>query len=78
MIDTNQIYEKLMTLLDKNHVEYKLFSHKEALSYEELAEVQKETRFFGSEMKCLVLKADEKLITTRLKSEIERFHALRS
>lgn len=54
-----QIYEKLISLLDNNNVEYKLFSHKEALTYEELSEVQKETGFFGTEMKCMVLKAGE-------------------
>lgn len=60
MPDPNKIYEKLTSLLDNNNVEYKLFSHKEALTYEELAEVQKETGFFGTEMKCMVLKAGEK------------------
>jgi len=62
MIDTNSVYEKLISLLDFNKVEYKLFSHKEALTWEELAEVQKETGFFGTEIKCMVLRAGEKLI----------------
>ncbi len=54
-----ETYNKLISILDNNHVEYKLFSHKEALTWEELAEVQKETGFFGTEMKCMVLKADD-------------------
>ncbi len=62
MIDSNIVYEKLISLLNLNKVDYKLFSHKEALTWEELAEVQKETGFFGIETKCMVLKAGEKLI----------------
>jgi Ala-tRNA(Pro) deacylase len=62
MIDPNSVYENLINLLDLNKVEYKLFSHKEALTWEELAQVQKETGFFGTETKCMVLKAGEKLI----------------
>ena len=58
MIDQNQIYEKIIQILD-NKVEYKLFSHQEALTYEDLAKVQKETGFIGTEMKCLVLKAND-------------------
>jgi len=54
-----ETYSKLINILDNNHAEYKLFSHKEALTWEELAEVQKETGFFGTEMKCMVLKADD-------------------
>ncbi|HBB02593.1 MAG: YbaK/prolyl-tRNA synthetase associated region [Candidatus Peregrinibacteria bacterium GW2011_GWF2_38_29] len=62
MVDPNIVYEKLINLLDNNHVEYKLFSHREALTWEDLAAVQKETGFFGTEMKCMVLKAGEELI----------------
>lgn len=62
MIDTNAVYEKLINLLDSNQVEYKLFTHREALTWEELEAVQKETGFFGTEMKCMVLKVGEKLI----------------
>ena len=50
MTDQNNIYQKIINLLDENRVEYKLFSHKEALSYEELAEVQKEAGFIGTEV----------------------------
>ncbi|MFZ2189487.1 MAG: YbaK/EbsC family protein [Candidatus Magasanikiibacteriota bacterium] len=59
MIDQNQIYEKIIKILDDSQVEYKLFSHQEALTYEDLAKVQKETGFIGAEMKCLVLKAND-------------------
>ncbi|OGY81390.1 MAG: hypothetical protein A3F54_01915 [Candidatus Kerfeldbacteria bacterium RIFCSPHIGHO2_12_FULL_48_17] len=62
MITSNTLYEKIIGLLADNHVDYKLFSHKEALTYEDLAAVQKETGFFGTEMKCMVLKAGEKII----------------
>ncbi|TAK96389.1 YbaK/EbsC family protein [Patescibacteria group bacterium] len=62
MVDSNSAYEKLISLLDSNQVKYKLFSHKEALTWEDLAEVQKETGFFGSEMKCMVLKDDDEFI----------------
>lgn len=62
MIDTNIVYDKLINLLDSNQVEYKLFSHREALTWEELEIVQKETGFFGTEMKCMVLKAGDKFI----------------
>ncbi len=62
MIDPHIVYEKLINLLDDNKVAYKLFSHKEAFTYEELAEVQKETGFFGTEMKCVVLKVDDAFI----------------
>ncbi len=62
MVDQNEIYEKLIKLLDTAQVEYKLFNHREALTYDELAEVQKEAGFTGTEMKCLVLKCDDKFI----------------
>lgn len=62
MANSNSIYEKIITLLDNNHVEYKLFSHKEALTWEELADVQKEAGFYGTEMKCMVLKAGSNII----------------
>lgn len=62
MINPENIYKKLISLLNDNQVEYKLYSHRVALNYEELAEVQKETGFIGTEMKCLVLKAGDKMI----------------
>lgn len=62
MVNPNTVYENLIQLLDNNDVEYKLFSHKEALTWQELEQVQKETGFFGTEMKCMVLKTDDKLI----------------
>lgn len=78
MIDPNSVYEKLINLLDSNHVEYKLFSHKEALTYDELAEVQKETGFFGTEMKCMVLKAgDELIVYVTLQGKRVNFSAIK-
>jgi len=62
MVDANTIYKKLIGLLDSNQVDYKLFTHREALTYETLAEVQKEAGFFGTEMKCMVLKVGDKFI----------------
>jgi Ala-tRNA(Pro) deacylase len=62
MPDPNTACKKLINLLNTNKVDYKLFSHKEALTWEELEAVQKETGFFGTEMKCMVLKAGERLI----------------
>lgn len=60
--DSDDVYKKLMSLLDTNGVEYKLFNHRSALTYEDLAKVQKEIGFFGTEGKCMVLKVDEKFI----------------
>ena len=62
MTDPSSACGKLINLLDSNHVEYRLFSHREALTWEELADAQKEVGFFGTEMKCMVLKAGDKLI----------------
>ncbi len=62
MIDPNTIHDQLIDLLDANQVEYRLFSHSPALTYEDLAAVQKSTGFFGTEAKCMVLKVDDKFI----------------
>ncbi len=62
MVDPNRAAEKLINLLDNHQVDYTLFSHREALTYDELTAVQKETGFFGTEMKCMVLKAGEQMI----------------
>lgn len=62
MTDSNTIYETLINMLNTHKVEYKLFSHREAFTWEELSAVQKETGFFGTEMKCMVLKAGETFI----------------
>lgn len=58
MPDPLENYHKLIQILDANKVEYKLFEHQAALTYEDLAQVQKETGFFGTEGKCMVLKVD--------------------
>lgn len=62
MVDPKAIHDRLINLLDTNQVEYKLFSHPAALTYEDLAEAQKSTGFFGTEAKCMVLKADDQFI----------------
>lgn len=62
MVDPKKIYPELIRLLDENDVEYKLFSHRPALTYEDLAEVQKEVGFIGKEGKCLVLKVGDEFI----------------
>jgi hypothetical protein len=62
MIDPNKVFDNIISLLNQYTVEYKSFSHREALTWGELEAVQKETGFFGTEMKCMVLKAGDKLI----------------
>lgn len=62
MTSPEDIYHNIIRLLDENQVSYKLFTHRSALSYEDLAEVQQEAGFFGTEGKCMVLKLDEKFI----------------
>lgn len=47
MVNPEDAYLNIIKLLSENKVEYKLFSHKTALTYEDLAKVQKETGFFG-------------------------------
>lgn len=62
MVNSKKAYLNLMRLLNENKVGYKLFTHKAALTYEDLAQVQKETGFFGTEGKCLVIKSGEKFM----------------
>ena len=62
MINPQETFQKLIDLLDDNHVVYKLYSHKKALTWEDLKKAQEETGFWGTETKCLVLKVDNKLI----------------
>lgn len=57
-----EIYNKIISLLDESGAEYKLFNHRAAYSYEDLEKVQKEAGFFGTEGKCMVLKADNRFI----------------
>jgi hypothetical protein len=62
MVDQNAIYQNIIDILDQNHAEYKLFHHRPALTYEDLALAQKDAGFIGTEGKCLVLKADDNFI----------------
>lgn len=57
MVNQQEVYQKIIKLLGDSGAEYKLFEHRAALTYQELEAVQKETGFFGTEGKCLVLKA---------------------
>lgn len=62
MVNPEEAYLKIVQLLNENGVGYKLFNHQVALTFEDLAKVQKETGFTGSEGKCLVLKVGDKFI----------------
>lgn len=62
MVNQREVYQRLIDLLDKNQVEYKLFSHRAALTYEDLLEVQKETGFSGTEGKCMIVKLEDRFI----------------
>jgi len=61
-MEAREIFQEVINLLAANHADYKLFSHRSALTYDDLAAVQKETGFFGTEGKCLVLKVDNRFI----------------
>lgn len=61
-MEAQEIFQKLINLLDTSQADYKLYSHRSALTYDDLAAVQKEAGFFGTEGKCLVLKANDKFI----------------
>jgi len=60
MVNPEKIYSDIIQTMDDAHADYKLFSHRKALSYDELGEIQKEVGFIGSEGKCLVLKGNDK------------------
>lgn len=62
MINAEEVKNTIVSMLDKNGVEYKIFQHKPIFSYEEAEEAKKETGFFGTEGKSLVLKTDDTFI----------------
>lgn len=62
MYDPQTACNNILTLLDQNEVEYKLYQHKPILSYEDAEEVRKEVGYTGTEGKCLVLKTDDTFI----------------
>lgn len=62
MVNSQAIYEHILQLLDANDVGYKLFAHRAALTYEDLAAVQLEAGFIGTEGKCMVMKADNRFV----------------
>jgi Ala-tRNA(Pro) deacylase len=62
MPDKEKIYSNILGLLTNAGVEYKLFEHRQVLSYQEIQEVQKECGWVGTEAKCLVLKTGEAFV----------------
>ena len=58
MINQEPCYKNLISILDANDADYKLFEHRVALTYEDLQAVQKEAGFVGTEGKCMVLKSE--------------------
>lgn len=62
MIEPESIFKAIIEILNINKGDYKLFTHRPALSYNELLAVQKETGFVGTEGKCLVIKVDYRFV----------------
>lgn len=62
MINSEEVKNKIVSILDQNEVAYKIFQHKPIFSYEEAEEVKKESGFTGTEGKSLVLKIDDDFI----------------
>jgi len=62
MINPINIKNTIISLLDKEQIDYKLFEHKPVLSYEDSVEVQREAGYEGTEGKSLVLKTDDTFI----------------
>ncbi len=58
MIQREEIYNHIIQLLNASGAEYHVFEHRAALTYEDLALVQAEAGFVGSEGKCLVMKTE--------------------
>jgi Ala-tRNA(Pro) deacylase len=58
MVDKGQIYKNIVQALTDAGAEFKVFEHRAALTYEDLAAVQQEAGFVGAEGKCLVVKSD--------------------
>jgi len=58
MITKESAYNNIIQLLQSSNAVYKSFTHRSALTYEDLLAVQKETGFFGTEGKCMVLKTE--------------------
>jgi len=71
-------YNRIIELLDQNQVEYKLFSHREALTWDDLEKVQKETGFSGTELKCMAIKGGKDIIViVSLTSKKLNFQAIK-
>lgn len=62
MVPREEVYRHIIQLLNASGAEYHLFEHRAALTYEDLALVQAEAGFVGTEGKCLVMKAEDAFI----------------
>ncbi len=79
MVNKDEIYNKIIGLLKNSNVEYRIFEHKKALSYQDLAEVQKEAGFVGTEGKCLILKVgDDFIVYITIQGKKVNFDAIKT
>lgn len=58
MSESGRAYENVLKVLDEHGVDYRLFHHRPIRTYEDSRAVQDEAGFFGTEGKCVVLRAD--------------------
>ena len=59
MIDSEAVYKNIIALIESVSADYKLFTHRIALTYDDLEQVKQEAGFFGTEGKCMVLKSEQ-------------------
>lgn len=62
MINSEEVKNKMISMLDSSRVEYKLFQHQPVFSYEDAEKAAQETGYIGTEGKSLVMKADDSFI----------------
>ena len=62
MIDSKTAYKNIIALIESARSDYKLFTHRAALSYDDLEQVKTEAGFVGTEGKCMVLKSENGFI----------------
>ncbi len=58
----HEIADRIIGILDSAGAEYKLYEHRQVLTYDDIAEVAKETGWEGTEMKNLVIKAGDDFV----------------
>jgi Ala-tRNA(Pro) deacylase len=58
MKETSKIYNIIIALLDKVNATYKVFDHRPLYTFEDAAEIQKESGWIGTETKSMVMKTD--------------------